>query len=99
MLRFPKAMNAKKMEQLEELVSTVIRELQILKAENRGLTQQMDLLLEKNERLTMECGEAKENIGDKAALEREVRNMERERDEIRSRVLKAMAKLERMDFV
>tara|TARA_B100001123_G_C15176081_1_gene973393 strand:- start:428 stop:706 length:279 start_codon:yes stop_codon:yes gene_type:complete len=86
------------MEQLEQVVSTLIEEFRRLKDENEKLTGQVEDFKRASELLEKEKEFIKEKLKRLSELENENRNNEIDRQQIRQKVIDLLNRLEKFEL-
>ena len=86
------------MEQLEQVVSTLIEEFRRLKDENEKLTGQVEDFKRASESLEKEKEFIKEKLERLSELEKENRNNEIDRKQVRQKVVDLLNRLEKFEL-
>ena len=92
-------MTAKKIKQLEELVSSVLQSLDIFYSENSRLKQQIQVLEKEKSESSKENDRAKESLEKMKQLEVSRRKLKKDGSAARIKIKNVLKKIETMDFV
>ena len=95
---YDSAMSKTDIEKLEAGVSTLLEAYRQLKDENQKLTLQVEGLTREGESLSKEQGSAKEKLERLAELEAASKNNEKEKKQVREKVVHLLEKLEKFDL-
>jgi len=92
-------MSAKKIKQLEELVSSVLRCLDDFYSENRRLEQRVQVLEKEKATSSKENNSAKDSLEKMKQLKVSRRKLEKDGSTARIKIKNVLQKIEKMDFV
>ena len=92
-------MPAKKIKELEELVSSVLQSLDIFYSENLRLEQRVKELEKEKEASSNANERAKDSLEKLKQLEVSRRKLEKDNSAVRIKVKNVLQKIEKMDFV
>ena len=92
-------MPAEKIKQLEELVSSVLRSLDIFCSENSQLKERIQLLEKEKAASSKENDRAKDSLEKMEQLEISRRKLKKDGSAARIKVKNVLQKIEKMDFV
>ena len=92
-------MSAKKIKQLEELVSSVLRCLDNFYSENRRLEQRVQVLEKEKATSSKENDRAKDSLEKIKQLEVSRRKLKKDGSTARIKIKNVLQKIEKMDFI
>ena len=92
-------MSAKKIKQLEELVSSALRCLDDFYSENRRLEQRVQVLEKEKATSSKENNRAKDSLEKMKQLKVSRRKLEKDSSTARIKIKNVLQKIEKMDFV
>ena len=92
-------MSAEKIQQLEELVSSVLQSLDIFYSENSRLKQRIQVLEKEKAASSKENDRAKDSLEKMEELEISRRKLKKDGSAARIKIKNVLRKIEKMDFV